>query len=63
MKSNTEKRKPLKSFGVRADEEKLRDAMSLGVDTGELFRHALDEELTKRKGKCPTCGQKVVKHE
>lgn len=59
MGRNMKTRKPLKAFAVRADEEKLRAAIASGVDTGELFRAALDQELMKRKGKCPTCGRKV----
>jgi hypothetical protein len=50
--------KPLKGYGVRADEDKMREAYSLQIDTGELFRKALDAELLKRGGVCPTCGNK-----
>lgn len=50
--------KPLKGFGVRADEEKMAEAHALGIDTGDLFRKALDKELLKRGGSCPTCGAK-----
>lgn len=50
--------KPLKGFGVRADGAKMEEAHKLGIDTGDLFRKALDAELLKRAGKCPTCGVK-----
>lgn len=50
--------KPLKNFGVRADEDKMVEAHFLKIDTGDLFRSALDREILKRKGQCPTCGQK-----
>lgn len=54
------KTKPLKGFGVRADEKKMSEAEKLKIDIGDLFRHALDNEILKRKGKCPTCGAKWI---
>jgi hypothetical protein len=53
--------KPLKGYGVRADESKMNEAHRLGVDIGELFRKALDREIVKRKGVCPTCGAERMK--
>ncbi len=50
--------KPLKGFGVRADETKMAQAHVLEIDTGELFRKALDEEILRRQTQCPTCGAK-----
>lgn len=54
-------KKPLKGFGVRADEAKMKQAQHLGLDVGELFRKALDEALLKHEGKCPMCGHRKVK--
>lgn len=51
-------KKPLRGIGVRADEDKLKEAHALQIDTGDLFRQALDAEILKRKGQCPTCGHK-----
>lgn len=48
--------KPLKTFGVRADEARVKEAEALGVNTSVLFRQAIDREIAKRSGKCPTCG-------
>lgn len=59
MKSNKPKQyKALTGFGVRADDEKVRLIRSLGIDTGDLFRRAIDAELFRLKGECPTCGHK-----
>jgi hypothetical protein len=55
------KQKPLKGIGVRADEKKLERAHSLGLDLGILFRKALDQEIARREGTCPTCGTKTKK--
>lgn len=49
---------PLKVFAVRADENKVREAQKLGIDLGKLFRLALDVEILKFRGTCPTCSQK-----
>ena len=48
----------LKTFSIRMDEDKMKDAEKLGINTAELFRKALDKELAKQIGKCPTCGWK-----
>ena len=57
MKKPTKKAERLKGFGVRADEEKMAKAKEQGIDIGNLFRRALDIELLKTTGKCPTCGR------
>lgn len=49
----------LKVFSVRADADKVALANFYGIDLGELFRNALAQEVMKKEGKCPTCGQKV----
>jgi DNA repair exonuclease SbcCD ATPase subunit len=49
----------LKVFSVRLDEDKMHLAKFYGIDTGEIFRKALIEEISKRDGKCPTCGNKT----
>ncbi len=55
MKNN----KPLKNYGVRADEDKMDQAHKLKIDTGDLFRKALDAEILKQGKACPTCGRKI----
>lgn len=47
---------PLQAFGVRLDSLKMIEAHELGIDTGVLFRAALDQELREWRKKCPTCG-------
>ena len=51
------KRTPLKNIAVRVDEEKLKQAKALGVDTGMVFRHALDRAISRLSGTCVTCGK------
>lgn len=58
MKKISKEQKPLKGFGVRVDAEQMKEAHALGIDTGELFRQALKQELMRKSGKCPTCGHK-----
>lgn len=60
-KNKIEKFKPLKGFGVRADEGKMIEAYFLKIDTGALFRRALDLEIAKCRGVCQLCGTKMVK--
>lgn len=55
----TDKQKPLKGFGVRADEKKVAKAHALGLDLGSVFREALDKAIAHREGICPTCGTKI----
>lgn len=49
---------PMRSFGVRADDTKIALANKLGINTGELFRKALDQEILRKSKACPTCGRK-----
>lgn len=50
------KKKTLRSLSVRLDGGKVIEAYGLGIELGDLFRHALDEEILRRGIKCPTCG-------
>lgn len=58
MKTN-KGQKSMKAFGVRADEEKMKLAHAAGINTGDIFRKALDQALMRESGFCPTCSQKV----
>lgn len=50
--------KPLKPFGIRADEEKVETARKLGININDVFRKALEKAILEQSGKCPTCGKK-----
>lgn len=53
---NMKKSRPLKTFGVRADEDQVKRARTFKLDISELFRSALAQELIRLAGRCPTCG-------
>jgi hypothetical protein len=53
---------PLKGFGVRLDAAKVKEARKLGIDTGRLFRQALEQALLAQRGVCPTCGTEQKRH-
>lgn len=56
MKSDKQR---LKVYSVRADEDAMKLALFYKIDLAVLFRKALEDALTKKQGKCPTCGQKM----
>lgn len=47
------------AFAVRIERVKIVKAMAMGIDIPRLFRGVLDRELSRREGKCPTCGTGV----
>lgn len=53
--------KPLKPYGIRLDPDKRALAAIRGIDLGDLFRRALDQELAKESAVCPTCGVRGCK--
>lgn len=52
---------PLKVYSVRLEIEQMDLASFFKIDTAELFRRALSEEILKRQGNCPHCGHKRMK--
>lgn len=60
MKKKTVK-KPLSVFSIRLDEDKMLQVAKLKIDLPNLFRNALDSELSKRINRCPTCGGLCIK--
>lgn len=54
----TSKAKPLAHHGVRVDAKALAKCKALGINAGDVFRKALDHEILRVEGKCPTCGKK-----
>ena len=49
----------LKVYSVRADEELMRVANNLEIDTALLFRKALVAAIRETQGRCAQCGQSV----
>ena len=52
-KSKCERKKPI---GVRVHPDQLALAKYHKLDLASLFRKALETEILKREGRCPTCG-------